>query len=150
MTLALTFSGWANAALTVAQAPRIEKPRPAPATPPNVLPLPPAAIDNSLVIGGDDLKAREVSTRMTVEVQINGRGPYHFVVDSGADSSVVGLRIARELQLPVGTPAILNGTTARSIVDRVIVEQLALGQSTFHNLQLPALREVDVGGDGLI
>jgi hypothetical protein len=87
---------------------------------------------------------------MTVEVRINGRGPYRFVVDSGADSSVVGLRIARDLQLPVGTPAVLNGTTARSIVDRVIVGQLALGQSTFRNLQLPALREVDVGGDGLI
>ena len=44
-------------------------------------------------------------TRLTVEVSINGRGPYRFLVDSGADSSVVGLRIARDLQLPLGTPA---------------------------------------------
>ena len=54
-------------------------------------------------------------------MQVNGRGPYHFVVDSGADTSVVGLRIARDLQLPLGTPAILNAMTDRNLVDRVKV-----------------------------
>ena len=57
------------------------------------------------------MKAREVDTRLSVDVRVNGRGPYHFVVDSGADTSVVGLRIAHDLQLPLGTPAILNGMT---------------------------------------
>lgn len=136
---------------SAAQAPRISKPRPvAPGTPVEVPPLPPAAIDNSLAIGGDDVKARQDSTRLNVEVQINGRGPYRFVVDSGADTSAVGLRIARDLQLPVTTPAILNGMTSRELVDRVRVAQFTLGPSTFHNLEMPALREVDLGGDGLI
>ena len=81
---------------------------------------------------------------------VNGRGPYRFVVDSGADTSAVGLRIARDLQLPLGTPAILNGMTDRSIVDRVMVDQLTLGPTTVNNLELPALREVDLGGDGLV
>jgi hypothetical protein len=113
-------------------------------------PLPPAAIDNNLAIGGEDINARKVSTRMTVEVNINGRGPYRFLVDSGADISVVGLRIARDLQLPVGTPVILHGTTASAEVDRVLVDELALGQSRIKNLELPALREDDLGGEGLI
>jgi predicted aspartyl protease len=113
-------------------------------------PLPPAAIDNNLAIGGEDINARKVSTRMTVEVNINGRGPYRFLVDSGADSSVVGLRIARDLQLPVGTPVILHGTTASAEVDRVLVDELSLGQSRIRNLELPALREDDLGGEGLI
>ena len=133
-----------------AQAPRISKPRPAPNVAPNVLPLPPAAIDNSLAIGGDDLKARSSNTRLTVQVNINGRGPYRFLVDSGADTSVVGLRIARDLQLPLGTPAILNSTTARHLVDRVRVAELSLGPTTVRDLQLPALSESDVGGEGLI
>jgi hypothetical protein len=107
-------------------------------------------VDNTLAIGGEDLKARNFSTRLIVEVKINGRGPYRFVVDSGADTSVVGLRIARDLQLPLGTPAVLNATTARSIVDRVKVAELSIGSSTFRDLQLPALKEMDVGGDGLI
>lgn len=149
LATALAFSLSGPAAASQAP-PRIGKPRPAPPTPPQVAPLPPAAIDNSLVIGGEDLKARKVETRMTVEVHVNGRGPFHFVVDSGADTSVVGLRIARDLALPLGTPTILNGTTERAVVDRVLVSQLTLGQTTFGNLQLPALKEYDVGGDGLV
>jgi hypothetical protein len=112
--------------------------------------LPPAAIDDTLAIGGQDLKAREVETRLSVEVRINGRGPYHFIVDSGADTSVVGLRIVRDLQLPLGEPAFLNGMTERSIVDRVKVDSLTLGPTTIENLQLPALSEGDVGGQGMI
>ena len=113
-------------------------------------PLPPAQFDSTLAVGGQDLKAREISTRLNVDVTINGRGPYRFVVDSGADTSVVGLRIAHDLQLPLGTPAILNATTSRNVVDRVKVDALTIGASTIPNLELPALRENDVGGDGLI
>jgi predicted aspartyl protease len=133
-----------------AQAPQISKPSTAPAAPPNALPLTPAVIDNNLVIGGDDVKAREADTRLSVAVQVNGRGPYHFVVDSGADTSAVGLRLARDLQLPLGTPALLNGMTSRSVVDRVKVAKLTLGPSTIHDLEVPALRENDLGADGLV
>ena len=145
--LVVTLSAAAGAA---SSPPVIGKPRPAPPMQPNLMPLPPASIDNSLVIGGDDLRARRAATRMTVEVHVNGRGPYHFVVDSGADSSIVGVRIAQDLQMPIGTPAILNGTTDRAIVDRVMVDQLALGQTAFTNMELPALQEPNLGGDGLI
>jgi len=62
----------------------------------------------------------------------------------------VGLRIAHALQLPLATPAILNGMTSRELVDRVKVATLTLGPSTIRDLELPALREEDVGGDGLI
>ena len=83
-------------------------------------------------------------------MQVNGRGPYHFVVDSGADTSAVGLRIAHDLELPLGTPAVVNGMTSRDLVERVKVTQLTLGPTTVHNLELPALREYDLGGDGLV
>src|SRR5438270_4680338 len=133
-----------------AEPPRISKPTPAPPTAPNALPLPPAQFDNSLAIGGKDVKAREIDTRLSVDVLVNGRGPYHFVVDSGADTSAVGLRIAHDLELPLGQPAIVNGMTSRDLVDRVKVAELTLGPTTVKNLELPALREFDLGGDGLI
>ena len=150
ISLGLLALGAEGIAPASAQAPRISKPRPAPNVAPNVPPLPPAVIDNSLAIGGQDLKARSSNTRLTVQVHVNGRGPYRFLVDSGADTSVVGLRIARDLQLPLGTPAILNSTTARELVDRVRVAELTLGPTSVRDLQLPALSESDVGGDGLI
>jgi hypothetical protein len=150
IALGLTLSAATGDVGAAAEPPRIGKPRPAPPTPPQVPPLPPAFFDPSLAVGGEDLKARKVETRLTVQVQVNGSGPYHFIVDSGADTSVVGLRIARDLQLPLGTPATLNGMTARNIVDRVRVDELTLGTSSFRNLQLPALREIDLGGEGMI
>jgi hypothetical protein len=133
-----------------AEPPKIGKPRPAPPGPANMPPLPPAMIDEGLEIGGDDVEARKRETRLSVEVRVNGRGPYQFVVDSGADTSVVGLRIARDLELPLGTPVTLNNMTDRNIVDRVRVAELSLGPSIIRNLQLPALREADLGGAGMI
>lgn len=133
-----------------ARAPRIGKPEPAPASSSAMPPLTPAVIDQTLTIGGEDLQARKTESRLSVDVQINGRGPFHFVVDSGADTSVVGLQVAKSLQLPLGSPVVLNGMTGSEEVDRVKVRALTLGPNTVSNVELPALREADVGGDGLI
>jgi hypothetical protein len=150
LILALGLTSSAVGAGATAQTPEISKPRPAPPSGSTMPPLPPAVIDDSLAVEGDDIDARKVETRLSVEVRVNGRGPYFFVVDSGADTSVVGLRIARELQLPLGRPVVLNNMTDRNIVDRVKVSELTLGPSTIRNLELPALREQDLGGAGLI
>ena len=131
-----------------AQAPKPGKPVPVPTRP--MTPLPPAVIDDTLLVTGEEIDARKIRTRMTVEVDINGQGPYRFLVDSGADSSVVGLRLAQELQLPLATPVILHGMTGSARVDRVKVDELKLGSSIVQNLELPALKEGDLGGDGMI
>jgi hypothetical protein len=141
LALGLILTPAASGVAAAAQAPKISKPRPAPNTPPQVPPLPMAVYDNTLAISGEEIKARKIDTRLS---------PYRFVVDSGADTSVVGLRIARDLQLPLGSPAILNGMTSRNLVDRVKVAQLTMGPSTVTNLEVPALREVDLGSDGLL
>jgi Aspartyl protease len=154
LLVGLTLSALAGDASIAAQAPQVQKPvrvqKPVQVPPNQLPPLPPAVIDNQLLIGGEDINARKDNTRMTVEVMVNGRGPYRFLVDSGADSSVVGLRIASDLQLPLGTPTVLHGTTASAVVGRVMVDELQLGAARIHNLELPALRETDLGGEGLI
>jgi hypothetical protein len=146
----LAAAGLAGGFRAAAEPPRIGKPRPAPPTAGPMPPLPPAVLDDSLAVEGDDINARKVESRLTVEVRVNGRGPYQFVVDSGADTSVVGLRIARDLELPLGTPVVLNNMTDRNIVDRVKVDSLTLGPTTIRDLELPALREQDIGGAGMI
>src|SRR5687767_7479794 len=150
LACALIASALAGGGGAGAEPPKIGRPRPAPPGPANMPPLPPAILDETLEIGGDDVDARKVETRLSVEVRVNGRGPYQFVVDSGADTSVIGLRIARDLQLPLGTPVTLNNMTDRNIVDRVRVDSLTVGPSTIRDLQLPALREQDLGGAGMI
>ena len=134
----------------LAQAPHIAKPVPAPPGPTTLAPLPPATIDNTLQVGGSSVKARKIETRLSVDVRVNGQGPYRFIVDSGADTSAVGLRIAHDLQLPLGMPAVLDGMSDRDVVARVKVNQLSVGPNTISNLELPALKEGDLGADGMI
>ena len=146
IAIAMTTSSQAG----LAQAPHIHKPVPAPPGPTILAPLPPATIDNSLTVGGNAVKARKIETRLSVDVRVNGRGPYRFIVDSGADTSAVGLRIAHDLQLPLGTPAVLDGMSERDVVQRVKVDELTVGPNRISNLELPALRESDLGADGMI
>lgn len=146
LALGLAFLALGGSVVESASAAR--KPRNAPTT--NLPPLPPAVIDDTLVIGGDELDARKLRTRMTVGVQVNGRGPFRFVVDSGADTSVIGASVARALQLPAGTPVTLHGMTDSSRVERVLVDELGLGQSSKENLQLPVLNDRDIGAEGMI
>ncbi len=113
-------------------------------------PLTNAQIDDALQITGTDVDARKTRSRMTVAVTVNGRGPYRFVVDSGADSTVIGTKVAEALKLPQGTPVLLNGMTDSTRVFRVLVDELGIGNGTIYNLELPVLRERDLGADGMV
>jgi predicted aspartyl protease len=113
-------------------------------------PLPPAVHDDTLAIGGQDIDARKLRTRMTVAVNLNGTGPYRFVVDSGADTTVIGERVARALALPAGTPILMNNMTDSGMVERVRLDELQFGSATIPDLHLPVLKERDLGAQGMI
>ena len=136
-------------ALAIGSAAAARKPAPLPPEA-RMPPLKPAVFDDTLEVGGTAIEAKKLRSRMTVAVGVNGHGPYRFVVDSGADSSVIGLRAARALQLPAGTPVLLNAMTATARVDRVLVDELRLGQTLVRDLEVPALRDRDIGADGMV
>lgn len=112
--------------------------------------LPAAAIDDTLAIGGEEIAARKLRTRMTVSVKVNDTGPHRFVIDSGADSSVIGERLAAALKLKAGEPTLLNAMTDTQMVERVFIDELELGPTRLYNLQVPVLKEVNIGADGMI
>ncbi len=87
---------------------------------------------------------------MTVPVFVNGRGPFRFVVDSGADRTVVGRRLAAALALPPRTTATLHSMTGASSVPTVQVEQLKVGSATVWDLTAPVLEERHLGADGIL
>jgi predicted aspartyl protease len=115
-----------------------------------IAPLPPAKISQDLEVGGEAIEVRRLSMRLAVDVKINGRGPFRFIVDSGADTSVISSKLQRALQLPFGTPVILNGTAASSRVERVLVDTLQVSSSVSSKLELPVLDERALSADGLI
>ena len=138
--------------LAVAETTEVEQRRVPPVDPAAArMPTPTTAqIDNTLAIGGEDIDARKVRSRMTVGVAVNGTGPYRFVVDSGADTSVVGERLANALKLQPGSRVLLNGITDSAWVDRVKVDELTVGPTSVWDLQLPVLKDLDIGAEGMI
>ncbi len=64
---------------------------------------------------------------MLVRVKVNDRGPYLFIVDSGADRSVVGANLAERLELPGGKPATLQTLAGPHHVETVMIDRLGIG-----------------------
>ncbi|WP_197277049.1 retropepsin-like aspartic protease [Sphingomonas profundi] len=120
---------------------------PVPMPPPTI---PPAALDDTLEVSGDAIDARQIETRMTVAVRVNGQGPYRFVVDSGADRSVIGADLARRLALPPEAAVTLHGMAGASRVATVRIDRLTVGASDIPDIVAPALAERHLGAQGLL
>lgn len=122
----------------------------APAPPPEPPLIPPATIDDTLEVTGEQVAALPVRTRMTVAVTIGAHGPFRFIVDSGADRSVIGAALARELALPGEGRVTLHSMAGTSQVDTVRLEGLRVGSSLIPPISAPALPERFVGAQGLL
>lgn len=132
--------------LAVATAAAVAAPPPAG----RAMPLPPATIDDTLEVTGEEIAARQARSRVTVPVRVNGAGPFRFVVDSGADRSVIGQALARRLALPAGDAVTLHGMAGRSRVETVLIDTLAVGGNTIDDIAAPALDEAFLGAQGLL
>lgn len=91
--------------------------------------------------------------RIMAPVYINGRGPYYFVVDSGASRSAITPRVVAELGL-VPNPAerlILRGVTGSAEVPSILIERLQAGDVVLANQQLPVVTtDVFADADGIL
>jgi predicted aspartyl protease len=113
-------------------------------------PLSPATLDDGLIIQGDPITARELQSRMTVPVVVNGKGPFRFIVDSGADRTVVGRSLAASLSLPSAGSAVLNSMTGSSRVELAAIGRLDLGGTNVRNIKAPLLDERHLGAQGIL
>jgi len=118
------------------------------AAPPPTIPA--ATLDDQLEVTGEGLAARQIRSRMLVSVDVDGKGPFRFLVDSGADRTVIGLGLARSLGLPPGRSVLLQGIAGSSRVDTVTIAALTLGRSTIADIAAPALAEVHLGAQGIL
>jgi predicted aspartyl protease len=87
---------------------------------------------------------------MTVPVRIDGRGPYGFIVDTGAERTVISRELAQTLALDAGEPATLSSMSEVSQIATVVIPNLGIGRRTVSDIQAPALSRSDLGGDGLL
>lgn len=82
----------------------------------------PPALD--LPAGGVSLPMLDYGGRPVVEVTINARGPYRFILDTGAHMSVVDTGLRSELSLPAA-----EGTRSAA----VSIETMALGETALRH-----------------
>jgi predicted aspartyl protease len=88
--------------------------------------------------------------RMTVGVFINGQGPFQFVVDTGANRTVLSRALAARLALPAGERIRLHDITGISQAETARVESLKVGTREVRDLVAPLLSATDMGADGIL
>ncbi|MBO9547352.1 retropepsin-like aspartic protease [Caulobacter sp.] len=88
--------------------------------------------------------------RLTVPVMINGQGPFQFVVDTGADRSVLTPSVAERLALPRGPDVMVHGVSGSVLSQTALVTLLRSGDSRLTDATLPVLPFERIGADGLL
>ena len=91
----------------------------------------------------------DVYRRMTGPVRIAGTGPYPFVVDTGANQSVISAEIAAKLGLKAGDPQPLNGVAGVEMTPTVSAS-LQFGGRSPRDATFSVLPGAALGGDGML
>lgn len=145
---ALIYAGL-GAALIVAAPSRAQQ-----APPPAAQPANPAADPAPAVA---DLQQAETlgltedrTSRMTVPVQIDGRGPFEFIVDTGAERTVISSELARALELAPGRTATVHSMSEVSRIETVVIPDLRIGTRSVLGIHAPALAHANLGASGML
>jgi predicted aspartyl protease len=88
--------------------------------------------------------------RLTVPVRIGVNGPYDFLIDTGAERTVLARGLAERLGLIPNGRATLVGVAGSIPVDLVDVAEVKLGTRSFFDLSAPLLEGAHIGADGII
>jgi len=91
--------------------------------------------------------------RVMTHVKVNGKGPFRFVIDTGASRSTLAPHLARALNLQhsVGRNVMLNGVTGAAEVTTVAVDSIEVGALKFEKQDLPVIFTSIMGNaDGIL
>lgn len=91
--------------------------------------------------------------RVLAPVLLNDRGPFRFIVDTGASRSALSPRLAETLGLTpsLDYPLELQGTTGSSVLPSVLIEHFQAGDMTLKGHRMPIIaQEVLADADGLL
>ena len=80
-----------------------------------------------------------VTGHLVVPVFVNGKGPYQFMLDTGADTSAVYAWFASDQHLPAGKTATISGATGDIQETTTRVESLSLDGWAVHHLDVDTI-----------
>jgi len=88
--------------------------------------------------------------RMTVPVTIEGEGPFYFMIDTGAQATVVTRGLTEKLELlPIGSATIV-GMGSRRAAQLFQLDGLEFAQRVLDNIEAPMLEARNIGADGIL
>ncbi|MBX7495157.1 aspartyl protease family protein [Qipengyuania sp. 6B39] len=88
--------------------------------------------------------------RMTVPVTIGGAGPYRFLIDTGAQATVVTHELVEDLALRRSGTALLVAMGSSRTVETVELDDLEFANRSVSGLVSPLLQASHVGADGIL
>ena len=110
-----------------------------------------AVKDTASGSGSGTVRAASVTdNRLTTAVYINGAGPYRFLVDTGAERTLLAAEIAAQLNLPQGARVIVQGIVRGEPGMLVEVGNLRMGSLLCPTLEVPVLPRAMLGVDGYL
>ncbi|SFP86186.1 Aspartyl protease [Sphingomonas rubra] len=96
-----------------------------------------------LAIGAEDL-------RMTVPVDVGGRGVWPFVIDTGAERTVLSRELAERLALAPGRPVRVTTMTGLVVTPTAVVPALRVSTLAPPAIEAPLFGRVNLGAIGMI
>ncbi len=108
-------------------------------------PTPPTADQDAASLAAQT----DAASHLTVAVTVNGRS-YNFVVDTGAEKSVIADDIVAALGLPLGPSVVVDGIARRIVAPTVMVDRLGFGPFSLENVDMPILPRISLVADGYL
>lgn len=88
--------------------------------------------------------------RLTVQVTVQGAGPFDFLVDTAANRTSVSRQIVDRLRLPVDGSARLHSATGETGVGLTRVGELGVSRRVVQDVEAAVLEERNIGADGVL
>ena len=88
--------------------------------------------------------------RLTLPVRVGGQGPFGFIVDTGAERTVVSRELAARLGLASAGQARVVGIAEATMADLFHIDSVHLNHLQLGSLIVPAFGQAAIGGPGLI
>jgi predicted aspartyl protease len=88
--------------------------------------------------------------RMTVSTMVDGKGPYQFLIDTGAERTVISAELARRLALDPGKRTRMHSMSGVGVVSTVVIPQLQVSKRPVLGIHAPALQREHIGAEGML
>jgi len=96
------------------------------------MPPPPVAVE--VPAAGTTLPMQDVGGRPVVDVRVNGKGPYRFVLDTGATITVIDATLKDELKLPP-VPGMRPSSPGHGMPAEIVsVDAMGIGSTTLRGV----------------